>query len=168
MRLWGILLGLFLWWSTPVWALHYTDLYAYLPDKLPGFEAQEPQGSVMQAFGAYILNVERSYQGPGRSLKVQITSGPTVASIWLPFAMQISYDTPEERMETIKVQGFPAKMIVRKKSLQVDIYVLLTPAGTPGALAILQFEGLSPEEAQKYLSYFKFREIAQKFTPDSP
>ena len=151
-------------WSFPVWALDYTDLYEYLPD-LPGFKAQPPSGMKVQTAGGVMVSAEREYRGSGPSLKVQIITGPMVAGMWLPFSMQFSYENPQEKLETTSIEGFPAKVLIRKPANSGEILVLLSSSNTPDALFVMHFQGLSPEEARKYIPSFRLKELASRLRP---
>lgn len=154
---------LVLLWGIPfvVSALDYTDLYPHLPE-LPGFKAEPPSGSSVKAFGGMMIQAERTYRSGKKSLIARIHIGPAVTMMWMPFSMQVSYDNPEERLDTISIEGFPAKIIVHKKEKRGEVYVLLTQKGQPKALFTIDYEGLSWEEAQKCFSRFKLKDLVQK------
>ncbi len=148
--------------AAAAWALEYRDLYAHLPD-LPGLKGQPPSGSSIKAFGGLMLQAQRLYQAsPQRTLEAQIHIGPAVTMMWMPFSIQVSYDNPEERLDTVSVEGFPAKLIWHKKEKRGELYVLLSEKGQAKALFTLQFQGFSWEEIQKFLPHFRLSELLPK------
>ena len=161
----ALFLGVFLGRPETVRALTYTDLYPFLPD-LPGFKAEPPSGSSMQTPAGTFTSAERTYRAGARSLHVRIVTGSMAQMMWIPLAMQISYDTPEERLETITIQGFPAKRLTRKKEKSGTLLILLSREKTrTPALMIIECEGLTPAEAQKYLSSFRLKDLASRLNP---
>lgn len=157
-----ILVGL---WVGPALGLNYTELYPYLPN-LPGFKAGEPTGMTVTTPAGEMTTAERTYTAEARRLTVRIAVGGMVQGMWFPLTMQVSYDTPEERMESLKVEGFPAKRITRKKEKGGTLVILLSRenASAP-ALFMMECEGLTPSEAQKYLRHFRLKELARKLNP---
>ncbi|WP_297058090.1 hypothetical protein [Thermosulfurimonas sp.] len=161
----ALFLGAFLFCPGSVRALTYTDLYPFLPD-LPGFKAEPPSGSSMQTPAGTFTSAERTYRAGAQTLHVRIVTGSMAQMMWVPLAMQISYDTPEERLETITIQGFPAKRLTRKKEKGGTLLILLSQEKTrTPALMIVECEGLTPAEAQKYLSSFRLKDLASKVNP---
>jgi len=142
-------------------ALDYTDLYDHLPE-LPGFKAGPPSGSSVKAFGGMMLQAERPYYNGEKTLTAHIYVGPAVTMMWAPFSIQVSYDNPEERLDTVSIEDFPAKIIYHKKEKGGLLYVLLTQKGQPKALFSLEYHGLSWEEVEKYLPRFKLKDLVRK------
>ncbi|QJA06449.1 hypothetical protein FVE67_06370 [Thermosulfurimonas marina] len=149
----------------PLWALNYTDLYPYLPE-LPGFKASEPTGMKVATPGGEMVSAERNYEAGPRRLTARILMGQMAAGLWFPFAMQISYDTPEEKLESLKIEGLPAKRITHKKSPGGTLLVLLSREKTAlPALFMLECQGMVPAEVEPLLKHFRLSELARKLNP---
>ncbi|RUM87559.1 MAG: hypothetical protein DSZ24_05930 [Thermodesulfatator sp.] len=147
-------------------ALNYQDFYPYFPD-IPGFQAEKPSGVTLSTPYGTMTQVQRRYTSGPVTLEAQLMVGSMAQSVWFPLVMQSTYDTPEERLETTRIKGFPAKRLINKRDPRGTLTVLLSPQGqTPVALFILNYEGISPAKAQAYLEkYFKLKEIAAKVRP---
>ncbi len=152
-------------WAVIAFGLNYTDLYPYFPE-IPGFKAEAPTGMTVTTPAGDMTTVERTYHSGGKTLRAQIMVGGMAQGMWYPLTLQISYDSPEERLETLTLEGFPAKRITRKREKGGTIVILLSKKNAfPLALFVLECQGITPTEAQKHLKHFRLKELAQKLRP---
>ncbi len=158
------------WWAVfflPGLALglNYTELYPYFPE-IPGFKAEAPTGMTVTTPAGEMTTVERTYRAGEKTLRAQLMVGGMAQGVWYPLTLQVSYDSPEEKLESLTVEGFPAKRITRKKEQAGTLILLLSPKGAfPVALFVLECQGLTPAEAQKHLKHFRLKDLARRLSP---
>ena len=112
--------------TIPAFAATASDLAKFLPDKLAGYQAAFKANTMqMKMSGKETMNANRMYRKDKLQVTVTIMSGGFVVQMSKVAKMQMSMETADLSLKTIKVAGFPARRMIHKKSKMVTVQVFV-------------------------------------------
>jgi hypothetical protein len=110
-----------------------------------------------------MVTAERHYEKNGSTITVSIISGVGAYSAWTPFSMGITLDSPDTFMKTLSLKGYPAGVNHNKKDGSGVVVVLIKAADTNSVALVLDYKGISPDEAISLVKRFPFKKIEGAF-----
>ncbi len=154
-----VVLALLLLPAAVAFAGDYTELYRYLIN-LPGWEAQEPEGSSMSGPFGKMMTVMRSYTKGDATFRVTVATGPTAKVAVSSSKYNTSYDDGRISVKVVSVGGKRAFLSYHKGEKSGEILVVLSEAPNP-AIMNFSFSGVDPQTALRLANRFPVLKIAR-------
>ncbi len=141
----------------------YDALTGLLVD-IKGWEATAAEGSQMNhPMTGEMVSATRDYSKDGATFTANLIGGGPAQMAMMPFAMNFSLDSSDEMVKNEDIDGFKVHRQHYKSDKEGSVVVAISDTA-PAAVFVLNYEGLSAEDALEMVKKFPWKKMQKIFS----
>jgi hypothetical protein len=125
--------------------------------ELTGWTAQDPEAMNMDMGNVKMTHAFRSYSNGNKKIDATIMVGSK--TMMAGHSQPITIETSEAKPTVLEIDGFTVAQAFDKKEISGYVLVHLVENSDTGAMFVLNFSAISPEEALETAKKFDWRKI---------